>query len=151
MMKHRIPARWQHPLAAVCAVLFVAGSANAQPVDKVVVNATAHFSVDSAHLRSKDRARILAEVAQIKDVTWQRVSTTGHTDSVGSVRHNERLASRRAGIVKRYLVDKGLDPAMITTAGKASTEPVADNATAGGRANNRRTDIRFEGVRVAAR
>jgi OOP family OmpA-OmpF porin len=119
------------------------------PVEKVKVKAIAHFQFDKTAVLPADQAAILAEVAQMKDVTWQTVTTTGYTDSVGAEPYNERLSGRRAQAVKAYLVGKGLDPAMIKTAGKGEQSPIADNDSEEGRSKNRRTEIEFEGVRAS--
>ena len=129
----------------------LAASAADGPVEKVTVRAVARFGFDKASIAPADQARILAEVGQMKDVTWQTVTATGHTDSVGPVGYNERLSTVRADAVKQYLVGKGLSPEMITTAGKGPQAPVASNDTPAGRAENRRTEIEFQGVRAAAR
>ena len=121
------------------------------PVEKVSVRAVAHFDFNGAGIRPADRAAILAEVGAMKDVTWQTVTATAYTDSVGSAGYNERLSVQRALGVKRYLVGKGLDRSMIDAVGKGEAEPVADNASADGRAQNRRATIEFQGVRTAAR
>ncbi|HSI56129.1 MAG TPA: OmpA family protein [Ideonella sp.] len=136
------------PLLLAAAAL--AASAADGPVEKVTVRAVARFGFDKARIAPADQARILAEVGQMKDVTWQTVTATGHTDSVGPVGYNERLSSVRADAVKQYLVGKGLSPEMITTAGKGPQAPVASNDTAAGRAENRRTEIEFQGVRAVA-
>jgi OOP family OmpA-OmpF porin len=86
----------------------------------------------------------------MKDVTWQSVTAVGHTDSIGSAAANRRLSDRRAEVVKGYLTQKGLDPKMIATRGLGPDEPVADNASADGRAQNRRTEVVFQGVRASA-
>ena len=116
-------------------------------VEKVTVKAVARFGFDQAALAPADQARILADVGKMKDVTWQTVTATGHTDALGPAGYNERLSARRADAVKTYLVGKGLEPAMISTAGTGAAQPVADNDTPGGRARNRRTEIEFQGVR----
>ena len=111
----------------------------------------AHFDFNRTGIRPEDRARILAEVGAMKDVTWQTVRTTGYTDSVGSAGANQRLAARRAGAVKHYLVVKGLDPAMIDVIARGEADPVADNASPTGRAQNRRTEVEFQGIRTVTR
>uniref|UniRef100_UPI002FE40654 OmpA family protein n=1 Tax=Tepidimonas sp. TaxID=2002775 RepID=UPI002FE40654 len=65
----------------------------------------------------------------------------GHTDSVGSDAYNDRLSLRRAEAVKAYLVSKGIPADKVRTEGRGKREPVADNATAEGRAKNRRVDV----------
>lgn len=125
--------------------------ATASAVEKVSVRAVARHDFDSTALREADRSSLLAEVAQLKDVTWQRVTTTGHTDSLGSAEYNRALSQRRAQSVRQFLLSQGLEAAMVQAAGQGEDAPVADNAGPEGRAQNRRTEVRFEGVRRAAR
>lgn len=118
-------------------------------VENVEVRAVARFGFDRTSINAEDQAKILAEVGQLKDVTWQSVTATGHTDSVGSPKYNEKLSARRAQAVKKYLVGKGLDPNMIKAVAGGVDAPVAPNDTDQGRAENRRTEIEFAGVRTA--
>ncbi len=141
-------------LVVVAAALWASGHAAAAdvaaaPVEKVVVRSVAHFDFNRASIRPEDQARILEEVGKMKGVTWQTVTATGHTDSIGAPSYNEKLSAERADSVKTYLVGKGLDPAMINTAAKAAAAPLAKNTSASGRAKNRRTEIEFQGVRAA--
>lgn len=117
-------------------------------VEKVTVRATAHFDFDRNNVLPVDQQRLLSEVATMKDVTWRTVSAKGYTDSVGAPDYNVRLSRRRAEAVQAFLVGKGLDPKMIAASGGGAAEPVADNASAEGRARNRRTEVVFEGVRA---
>ncbi|MGH8694188.1 MAG: OmpA family protein [Burkholderiales bacterium] len=121
------------------------GTANVAPVR---VKAIANFDFDRSGVRSQDQPKLLADVAKMTDVTWQVVLVTGHTDSIGPARYNDRLSQRRAVAVKSYLVDEGLDANLISTAGKGPTEPVAPNDTVDGRRQNRRAEIEFQGVRA---
>ena len=130
---------------------YAAEAPTAAPVEKVSVRSTAHFDLNQAAVRLDDQSRLLAEVAKMQDVTWQAVSVTGHTDSTGSPALNRRLAQRRAGSVKNFLVGKGVDGSIIDTGAKASDAPVAPNDTPTGRAKNRRTEVVFRGVRAVAR
>ena len=136
---------------AIAGLLPVAAQAADGAVEKVTVKATVRFGFDQTALDAADQARILADVGKMKDVTWQSVTATGHTDALGPPRYNEKLSAKRADEVKTYLVGKGLEPAMISTAGTGAAQPVADNGSAAGRAKNRRTEIEFQGVRTAAK
>jgi outer membrane protein OmpA-like peptidoglycan-associated protein len=70
-----------------------------------------------------------------------QVRIVGHTDNTGSDAMNDRLSLDRAGSVRDYLVDRGVNGSRIEIAGRGSREPVADNASAAGRAKNRRVEI----------
>ena len=135
----------------VCVIAFAAASASlcAQAaVESVKVSAVAHFDFNGTAIRPDEKAAILAEVGAMKNVTWQSVTATGYTDSVGARPYNERLSARRAKAVKTYLVDKGLEASMIEAVGKGPSDPVADNGSDDGRARNRRTLIEFKGIRT---
>lgn len=70
-----------------------------------------------------------------------RVRIVGHTDNTGSAKLNDMLSAQRAQSVGQYLAAQGIPAANIETAGAGFNSPVADNATAAGRAQNRRVEI----------
>ncbi len=84
----------------------------------------------------KEIAKVLQDNADIK------VKIIGHTDNDGSDESNLDLSKRRAASVKNSLTsDFGIDAARMETDGKGETEPVADNNTPEGKANNRRVEF----------
>jgi outer membrane protein OmpA-like peptidoglycan-associated protein len=84
----------------------------------------------------------LNEVADALMATKDRsVLIEGHTDSRGARDSNQALSQRRAEAVRSYLVTRGYPASMIEAHGVGQERPVADNATAEGRANNRRVEI----------
>ena len=85
----------------------------------------------------------LNEVADAltKNDTDSRVVVEGHTDSQGGAAYNLDLSQRRAQTVRDYLVSRGIAGDRVTAAGFGLTRPIADNASAEGRANNRRVEI----------
>jgi len=86
---------------------------------------------------------ILSEVARsLVDNPAVRVEVAGHTDSTGSRAVNERLSLARAESVKAFLVENGVAADRMTVQGYASTQPVASNRRASGRAENRRVELR---------
>jgi len=102
------------------------------------------FDLDKADIRA-DAGVILDEAAnQLGQVPGTRVSVEGHTDSTGADTYNQSLSERRAGSVKDYLVSKGVDAGRLSTAGFGESQPVADNATAEGRALNRRVELKVQ-------
>ena len=68
----------------------------------------------------------------------------GHTDSQGSEQYNQSLSQRRADAVRDYLVQRGYPANQIQARGRSESSPIADNASAEGRANNRRVEIVIE-------
>jgi outer membrane protein OmpA-like peptidoglycan-associated protein len=84
----------------------------------------------------------LNQVAEaLKSAQDKKILIEGHTDSRGSATLNQNLSKARADSVASYLVSQGVEQDRITTAGLGPSRPVADNATAEGRANNRRVEI----------
>ena len=77
--------------------------------------------------------KLLAEHPEMK-----RVRVEGHTDNVGGAAYNKDLSGRRAASVVRYLVGKGGAQSRLVPAGYGFEQPIASNATALGRAKNRR-------------
>jgi len=70
-----------------------------------------------------------------------RVRLRGHTDSLGESEANQRLSEARAEAVRQELIARGIGAERIQAEGAGEVEPVADNATAAGRARNRRVEI----------
>lgn len=71
------------------------------------------------------------------------VEVAGHTDSVGSAELNASLSERRAATVRDYLISRGAHPSNLTSNGYGEARPIADNATAEGKARNRRVELRI--------
>ena len=76
------------------------------------------------------------------------VDAIGHTDWIGSNRYNDRLGSRRANTVRRYLMAHGVPGGFINTQSLGELQPVADNRSAQGRAQNRRVEIMVRTVTI---
>jgi len=87
----------------------------------------------------------LNEVAKaLKDQGFKSLLVEGHTDSRGNAAKNEELSFRRAESVRTHLISQGIPQEKIRATGLGSGRPIADNATAEGRANNRRVEIVVE-------
>ncbi len=72
----------------------------------------------------------------------QRIEIGGHTDNVGKAASNLKLSMDRATAVMEYLISKGISPERLTAKGYGMSEPVEENNTAEGRAQNRRTEVK---------
>jgi OOP family OmpA-OmpF porin len=112
----------------------------------ITIQAEALFDFDKYVLKPEGKKSIDDAIAKMAKVDVEMVIATGHTDSRGTDKYNQRLSERRANTVKEYMVSKGIPAAKITTLGKGESQPVATNKTDAGRAKNRRVDIEFKGV-----
>jgi outer membrane protein OmpA-like peptidoglycan-associated protein len=102
-----------------------------------------NFDNDKATLRA-DALPILDEsVAILKKYPTLKVEIAGHTDSKASEKYNLDLSQRRANSVIDYFVSKGIEAARLTAKGYGEANPIADNKTAEGRAENRRVEMRI--------
>jgi outer membrane protein OmpA-like peptidoglycan-associated protein len=77
----------------------------------------------------------------LKKYNKNNVMITGYTDNVGNAAYNQTLSEKRAASVGRYLISQGIPANRIFTDGKGKRDPIASNATATGRAMNRRVVI----------
>jgi outer membrane protein OmpA-like peptidoglycan-associated protein len=73
-----------------------------------------------------------------------RVKIDGHTDAAGDDKYNQQLSEKRAAAVKALLVARGVQEQQIIVTGYGEAKPVADNATADGRAKNRRVELHID-------
>jgi outer membrane protein OmpA-like peptidoglycan-associated protein len=78
-----------------------------------------------------------------------RIVVEGHADSQGAAAHNQDLSQRRAEAVRAYLISRGVAADRLTAQGFGVTRPIADNASAEGRANNRRVEIVIQPAQAA--
>lgn len=69
------------------------------------------------------------------------IDIIGHADSDGTDEYNMGLSQRRASSVAQYLVNRGVLPARLYVEGRGESQPIASNATAAGKAQNRRVEI----------
>jgi outer membrane protein OmpA-like peptidoglycan-associated protein len=99
------------------------------------------FDVDQTNLKPAAQTNLQNLASSLKKNGETNIMIIGHTDNTGTATHNMDLSVRRADAVKNYITGNGIDASRLTTQGKGETEPIADNATAKGRAQNRRVEI----------
>ena len=88
---------------------------------------------------------VLTMLASIVRNCDTRLEIAAHTDSVGDAAVNMKLSQRRAAAVVKYLVQRGVDPKVVSAKGYGELQPIADNASEAGRAENRRVEFRVIG------
>lgn len=118
---------------------------------KVTFKADSFFGFDKGVLNSAGQQALRELLASAKDTTIEEILVEGHTDSIGSRAYNQGLSERRARSVKVFLEQQGVAPRIIKTEGLGELQPVASNATAEGRAQNRRVTVEIFGSRIAKR
>jgi outer membrane protein OmpA-like peptidoglycan-associated protein len=113
--------------------------------DSIMVNLPdgVTFAVDSTEISPGFRTTLDQISNSLVQYPNSLIDVMGHTDSTGSDAYNEDLSKRRADAVAGYLTMRGVSRARIETIGYGERYPIADNATAEGRARNRRVEIRI--------
>jgi OmpA-OmpF porin, OOP family len=113
---------------------------------KITLQADTLYDFNKSDLKPEGKATLDKIAADLKKIKLEVIIAVGNTDSIGTDAYNMALGQRRAQSVKAYLVSKGVDGSRIYTESKGKSNPVASNATAEGRAKNRRTDIEVVGT-----
>lgn len=99
------------------------------------------FAVDSASLSGGSEATLSEVSGVVREFDKTAVIIQGHTDSTGSDQYNQALSERRAGSVRSYMSNQGVNPARMAAEGYGETQPIASNESASGRAQNRRVSM----------
>ena len=113
----------------------------------VTLSANAYFDFDKSVLKPEGKSAIqeLAQELNQRGANVKAITVVGNTDAKGSAAYNQKLSERRAAAVGNYLIENGVPASLVEAYGNGERNPVASNATAEGRAQNRRVDIEIEG------
>lgn len=116
-----------------------------EPAEPVRVELDVKFDFDKAKVKPES----YGDIKNLADFLTQYPQTTtvveGHTDAVGSDAYNQGLSERRANAVRDVLVNEyGVGGDRVNAVGYGEARPVADNASADGRAVNRRVEAEVE-------
>jgi outer membrane protein OmpA-like peptidoglycan-associated protein len=98
---------------------------------------------DAKKVETSDRLDAIKEI--LKNYPNAKFAINGHTDNVGNAKTNQKLSEERAKVIMDALIEKGVNPANLTSQGFGASKPVKSNKTAEGRAANRRTEIVYLG------
>lgn len=99
------------------------------------------FKFNQADVRADFYPTLNSVAVVLRKYDRTNVMVTGYTDNVGGDAYNQSLSEQRAASVGSYLASQGVAPSRIFTQGRGKREPIASNATAQGRALNRRVVI----------
>jgi outer membrane protein OmpA-like peptidoglycan-associated protein len=111
--------------------------ANAAVVLKNIFFDVAQFELKPASVVELDKV-----VQLLQENPTVAIQIGGHTDNIGATADNAKLSENRAKAVVTYLASKGIEAKRLTYKGFGATQPVADNKTEAGRAQNRRTELK---------
>lgn len=104
-----------------------------------------YFSLDSSELSEQAKADLRAFAQQVITASPRAIRVIGHTDAQGADDYNQQLAQRRVQAVVRFLASSGLrEKVKLYRQSQGETQPIASNAEASGRAQNRRVEVRVQ-------
>ena len=101
------------------------------------------FKTDSADINSSFYPVLNSVAKVLNKYSNSTVMVSGHTDSTGSADYNLNLSRERAQSVASYLQGQGVKASRFEVLGLGSSNPIASNASAAGRAQNRRVEIKI--------
>jgi outer membrane protein OmpA-like peptidoglycan-associated protein len=101
------------------------------------------FDVDKFELKEESKVELKKLIQFLTINPTVKIEIGGHTDNSGDASKNTTLSTNRAKAVLSYLVANGIKAERLTSKGYAATQPLADNQTAEGKAQNRRTEIKL--------
>ncbi|MHA7057450.1 OmpA family protein [Aquimarina sp. M1] len=104
-------------------------------------NSGVYFDTNKYNINTKSRENLNKLVNVFKDYPDTNIIVEGHTDSSGDDAYNMELSKKRANSVTSFLISQGIDKNRLTTYYHGETLPKYDNATAEGRAKNRRVEF----------
>lgn len=111
--------------------------------DNIILNMPSNitFDFDSAQLKPQFDNTLDSVALVLNEYPSTLITINGYTDSVGSEQYNQQLSQRRALAVAQYLAQKGVVEKRLAAIGYGEAFPIASNATAEGRAQNRRVEL----------
>ena len=110
---------------------------------RLVMPGNITFKTDSSDINSSFYPVLNSVAKVLKKYDNSTVMVSGHTDSTGSAEYNLNLSRQRAQSVASYLQGQGVAASRFEVLGMGSSNPIASNASATGRAQNRRTEIKI--------
>ena len=121
----------------------VSGSYLKQKEDEKFKVTNIYFDFNSTELNEAGRTQIEILAIYLKK-NQKNCMFTGYTDNVGTQAYNQKLSEDRAKAVIAYLIKEGIDTNRLKWSGKSFANPVQNNDSEEGRAQNRRVEIRLD-------
>lgn len=137
------PACEAAPVAAVPEPMKPAAPTPAEPV---TLETSVRFDFDKSAIKPEAAAQLDVLLQDMGLHKTHRIEIDGHTCYIGTEEYNQGLSERRAEAVRRYLVNKGIRDALITTRGYGESRPMFGNEQRDTRCLNRRAEVRVTAV-----
>jgi outer membrane protein OmpA-like peptidoglycan-associated protein len=99
------------------------------------------FDFNKYTLKSEAREKLAKVSGILLAYPGLKLQVEGYTDNIGSDEYNQKLSEQRADGVRDYLVSQSVKDGNVTATGYGKSDPIADNSTAAGRAENRRVQL----------
>ncbi|HBF29039.1 OmpA family protein [Rhizobium sp.] len=111
--------------------------------DRIILNMPSNitFPTDQYQVLPPFYPTLNSVAIVLKKFNKTLIDINGHTDSTGSLQHNQELSQQRADSVLNYLGSQGVDPRRMSAMGYGPSQPITSNATPEGRAQNRRVEV----------
>ncbi|MBV6287556.1 OmpA family protein [Pseudomonas aegrilactucae] len=113
---------------------------------KLIMPGNITFATDSANIAPSFYSPLNNLANSFKQYNQNTIEVVGFTDSTGSRQHNMDLSQRRAQAVVTYLTSQGVDGSRVSARGLGPDQPIASNADANGRAQNRRVEVNLKPI-----
>ncbi len=110
-----------------------------------------HFALDRSDLSPEARTLLAAKVEILRSVPELTLRIDGHADERGSDEYNLALSQRRAAEAKRFLMQRGIDAARLTTVGHGEERPLDPSSSETAWSMNRRADFQVTGGALSQR
>jgi len=118
--------------------------------DQIILNMPSNitFQTGSSNVQPQFRSTLQSVALVLLRFDRTIVDIIGHTDSDGSEEFNAQLSRERAIAVASVISSQGIDARRFSLQGRGESNPIASNATAAGKAQNRRVEIRISPLRA---
>lgn len=138
------PAPEPAPIALTPVVAPIQSDVCESLVNELLTSEKINFQTGKATISQQSFSLLDSLAATAKRCSDARFEVAGHTDSVGRLESNMRLSQARAQSVVSYLIKLGLNAEQFSAMGYGPNQPIADNASAQGRATNRRIEFKLK-------
>ncbi len=100
-----------------------------------------YFREGTVTVMPRSKPELTALLADVANRLGADVQVTGHTDTLGSAANNDRLSLKRANEIRRLLIEQGLDPKVVSAAGRGERELLVQTPDRTRHAENRRVVV----------